>query len=303
MATASLTASPQTLNQLVQVLKNEIAAGRKIIQQTQINMYRNMGRHIHNYGLHGADRAKYGAKIYEHLSRAIGLSVDVLQRSVRVYLEFPISAPARKLTWSHYVNLLALPDPSTRRRFIQKALRENLTSKQLRKEIVQVRRTINIDPNAPIPQLKAVKGRLHTYTVIEAPDGQKYLDCGFDVWHYQPSAKPAAKNDYTYKAKVQNVIDGDTLWVVVDLGFKNFTRQKLRLRGIDCAEIATPEGRRAKRFVQSLIKPEDIVLIRTQKTDDKYGRYLCDIWCGEGEKEIYLNQELLNQRLAVGMRE
>lgn len=295
-------------------------------------MYWNVGKYISDYVLDGKDRAKYGANLYQSLSKDLDISEDTLQRAVRFSREFPISAALRKLTWSHYVTLLSLPDRTDRRKLLQKAINNDLNTRDLQAEINKRRRTTySVSLTAEIPILKAQRGQFHTYTVIEAEDGVKYLDCGFDVWHYQPSVKPAAKNDYTYRARVQSVVDGDTLWVVVDLGFNNFTRQKLRLRGIDCPELEPSAkiskkalekdqlvlraegearttalkypGQAAKRFVQSLLKPKDLVVIRTQKGDDKYGRYLCDIWCGEGEKEVYLNQELLNRRLAVVMRE
>ena len=42
---------------------------------------------------------------------------------------------------------------------------------------------------------------------------------------------------YTYKAKAISVYDGDTVTLVVDLGFKISTEVKLRLEGIDTPEL------------------------------------------------------------------
>ncbi len=45
------------------------------------------------------------------------------------------------------------------------------------------------------------------------------------------------------------LIDGDTVWLDIDCGFRVWTRQKVRLRGIDAPELPTAEGQRAKDFV------------------------------------------------------
>ena len=112
---------------------------------------------------------------------------------------------------------------------------------------------------------------------------------------------------FTYKAKVRKIIDGDTLIARVHLNFRMFLTQKFRLRGIDCPEITTPEGKRAKRFVEERLKGFDCIVIKTHKdTTDKYERYLADIFylsngvdadtiAREGH---YLNQDLLDAGLA-----
>ena len=41
---------------------------------------------------------------------------------------------------------------------------------------------------------------------------------------------------YKYKATVGRVVDGDTVDVVIDLGFKITTNQRIRLEGINTPE-------------------------------------------------------------------
>ena len=102
---------------------------------------------------------------------------------------------------------------------------------------------------------------------------------------------------YTYRAWLDYVIDGDTVVLYVDLGFSTYSRQKLRLRGIDCPETETPEGKKAGAFVEEQLKRSRIITIRTYRKD-KYDRYLADVFLGS--KEVFLNQELLDEKLAVG---
>lgn len=43
-------------------------------------------------------------------------------------------------------------------------------------------------------------------------------------------------NPYIYKAKIINVVDGDTVDATIDVGFKMTTVQRLRLLGINTPE-------------------------------------------------------------------
>lgn len=104
---------------------------------------------------------------------------------------------------------------------------------------------------------------------------------------------------YTYRAFVVRVLDGDTIEVVVDLGFGVRSTQVLRLRGIDCPELVSREGKEAKAFVEKLLPPSTRVLIKTTKSD-KYDRYLADVFIPQkGGSNLYLNNELLQKGLAA----
>jgi endonuclease YncB( thermonuclease family) len=113
---------------------------------------------------------------------------------------------------------------------------------------------------------------------------------------------------FTYKARAGKIIDGDTLYAVMDLRSGIVIEQKLRLRGINCREIDTPEGKRARRFVLERLKDQEWIIVKTYKdTADKYDRYLADIFYLPGERDPqtitlegrFLNQELLDSRLAA----
>ena len=92
---------------------------------------------------------------------------------------------------------------------------------------------------------------------------------------------------YTYKAKAISVYDGDTVTLVVDLGFKISTEVKLRLEGID-----TPELRRARDARDHLRRRLDEGAVRVQTTKKgKYGRWLGVLWVGDSTESI--NDELV----------
>ena len=107
----------------------------------------------------------------------------------------------------------------------------------------------------------------------------------------------APKDLFTYRAYIEKVIDGDTLKVRLDLGFASWKRETLRLRGIDCPELDTPEGRKAKVFVQSCLKDAPSIIVYSSRSD-KYDRYLADIFIPRVKEpdpatDIYLNNLLL----------
>lgn len=87
---------------------------------------------------------------------------------------------------------------------------------------------------------------------------------------------------YHYRASVLNVVDGDTVDLLIDLGLFVKIKRRVRIAGVDCPEMfgqkATPEGGKARQFTLSLLPPGSTVFIRTYLDEgDKYGRLLADI--------------------------
>lgn len=111
---------------------------------------------------------------------------------------------------------------------------------------------------------------------------------------------------YQYKAKVERVVDGDTIDLNIDLGFKIITNQRIRLAGIDTPEIFSSKkdseeyqlGNDAKLFVENrLAANNNEVLIETEKYTGKYGRYIGTITLADSE--ITLNDELVEKGFAL----
>jgi micrococcal nuclease len=53
---------------------------------------------------------------------------------------------------------------------------------------------------------------------------------------------------YEYAAKLNRVIDGDTVVLDIDLGFHVTITEHIRLLRVDCPELNTPEGKLARDF-------------------------------------------------------
>ena len=110
---------------------------------------------------------------------------------------------------------------------------------------------------------------------------------------------------YSYKAKVVKIVDGDTLDVVIDLGFKITTNQRIRLKGINTPETHSVKkdseeyknGMIAKKYVEKRIKENEFeVYLETDKDTGKFGRYIGNIWLDK--KMTLLNKELVDKKLA-----
>lgn len=103
---------------------------------------------------------------------------------------------------------------------------------------------------------------------------------------------------WTYRAKVIRVVDGDTLDVRIDQGFRSWRLERLRLFGIDTPETRgeeREEGLRSKDYVQAWLEERNNdVIIRTSESDS-FGRWLAKVYDEDG---FMLNAELLEKGLA-----
>jgi len=112
---------------------------------------------------------------------------------------------------------------------------------------------------------------------------------------------------YEYFVKeVKNVVDGDTIDVIIDLGFDILFASRVRLAGIDTPESRTTNkaekalGLEAKEYLKKHLKDAKSVVIRTEKMDssEKYGRILGWVYVN-GESES-VNNKMINDGYAWG---
>lgn len=76
-----------------------------------------------------------------------------------------------------------------------------------------------------------------------------------------------------YPAVVADVHDGDTLTLIIDLGFNIAFRSACRCYGINAPELATPEGKTALAYALTLIKPSDSCTVISHGWDKYGGRF------------------------------
>ena len=112
---------------------------------------------------------------------------------------------------------------------------------------------------------------------------------------------------YEYFVKeVKNVVDGDTIDVIIDLGFDILFASRVRLAGIDTPESRTTDkaekalGIEAKEYLKKQLKDAKSVVIRTEKMDssEKYGRILGWVYINSESESI--NNKMINDGYAWG---
>jgi len=319
-------------------------ASARAVSAILVAAYWQIGKRIVEVEQKGKLRADYGSKLLKRLSRDLtqgcgqGFSKTNLEYMRRFYLAYRKTQTSGQLRWSHYQVLSTINGEGERRKYERQTILNDWGVRELREVLARdgVERLFIPDDRdhsgSKGGRLRARRGRLYTYRVLEAGAGGVKLDLGFNVRRSVPvkgrvlvgegelvgslkgargnySFKPsdaASGDQYSYCAVVEKVVDGDTLWVVVDLGFNVEARHKLRLRGINTPELDTKKGVKAKAFVEEALADCDFIIIRSFGTD-KYARYLADIYYlpGEESKEKVveegrlLNQELLDAQLAT----
>jgi len=108
---------------------------------------------------------------------------------------------------------------------------------------------------------------------------------------------------YEYSCEVERVVDGDTVDVVLDLGFDILHKCRVRLYGIDTPESRTrnkdekARGKMATAYLKQAISNGDKVVIQTKLKDSrgKFGRVLGDVVI-DG---LNINQTMVENNYAV----
>ena len=102
---------------------------------------------------------------------------------------------------------------------------------------------------------------------------------------------------YEYAIKqVVKVVDGDTIDIIIDLGFDLTKKERVRLAGIDTPESRTRDleekelGLEAKDFLTRRLEDGMVsgLKVKTEK-DGKYGRMLGWVFCGQTN----INEEMV----------
>ena len=120
---------------------------------------------------------------------------------------------------------------------------------------------------------------------------------------------PSRKSCYNFRVKeVERVIDGDTIDVIIDLGFDLYKKERVRVAGVDTPEKRTKDdeekalGYDATHWLEEkldgAIQGEDDLIIRTELVGGfgKYGRLLG--WLYIGDAEVSLNEQMIKEGYA-----
>ena len=120
---------------------------------------------------------------------------------------------------------------------------------------------------------------------------------------------PSRKSCYNFRVtKIKKVLDGDTIDVVIDLGFDLAKTERVRIAGVDTPEKRTRNleekalGLDATNWLKDklneTIKGEDELVVRTELKGGvgKYGRLLG--WLYVGDSDLSLNEQMITEGYA-----
>ncbi len=106
---------------------------------------------------------------------------------------------------------------------------------------------------------------------------------------------------WEYRARLEEVVDGDTIDLKLDLGFDTYKIIRVRLKGVDTAEIFGVErdsdgyerGMKQKRFVEEFLEADGDwpITFVSMEREGKFGRWLGDM---EVDGEL-LTEALINE--------
>ena len=120
---------------------------------------------------------------------------------------------------------------------------------------------------------------------------------------------PSRKSCYNFRVtEIVKVLDGDTIDVIIDLGFDLYKKERVRIAGVDTPEKRTRDleekalGQDAtdwmKKHLDGAISGEDDLVIRTELDGGvgKYGRLLG--WLYVGDDLVSLNEQMIEEGYA-----
>ena len=120
---------------------------------------------------------------------------------------------------------------------------------------------------------------------------------------------PSRKSCYNFRVvEIARVLDGDTIDVIIDLGFDLYKKERVRVAGVDTPEKRTKDdeekalGYDATHWLEeklaAAIAGEEDLIIRTELVGGvgKYGRLLG--WLYIGDAEVSLNEQMIEEGYA-----
>ena len=113
--------------------------------------------------------------------------------------------------------------------------------------------------------------------------------------------------DFSYRVdKVIKVVDGDTIDVLIDLGFDIKYKSRVRLFGIDTPESRTRDleekkyGLAAKKFLTGMLDDDGGIILKTHKDKTgKFGRILGELWRTTNYADQSINNYMIDKHHAV----
>ena len=110
---------------------------------------------------------------------------------------------------------------------------------------------------------------------------------------------------YIYRAKLERVVDGDTIDALIDVGFDIWVKKRIRYQGIDAWESRTRNLEEKAKGLEAKARNKELIMEVSDKPGyfllrshgvGKYGRVLGEIHIRDAEgNEIMVNEKLVSE--------
>ena len=110
---------------------------------------------------------------------------------------------------------------------------------------------------------------------------------------------------YIYRAKLERVVDGDTIDALIDVGFDIWIKKRIRYSGIDTWESRTRDLAEKAKGLEAKARNKELLMEVSSKPGyfrlksfgvGKYGRVLGEIFIQDSNNNtICINNQLINE--------
>lgn len=284
----------------------------------------------------GKQRAEYGKHLIDNISKKLteqygrGYSSNNLHRMRQFANVYKKTEIDHRLNWSKHRLLVSIKEKKQRQKIQNEAIRLNLSRDQIQHRLKQIKKDPTAEPEERYAQMYRPNGELYlckTRAVKEGSKTEYYLDLGFKVWLSKEQAGlTRPKNNqiiqsnktkqgyilkpyngdkdrhYLYKARLDHVVDGDTIVANIELGFGIQIQQRFRFRNVNAPDLKQESGQAAREYLKRKLRNTKYLLIKTRGRD-KFDRYVSDIFLWDGrtrpdkilKEDDYLNQIMLDR--------
>lgn len=317
----------ELLQQITELYDGFFTIDKRDENEARVQTYWQIGRAILDVekknDVTGQESTRVMGRIGPMLSKKYGRTLcrTNMYNMRRFSMMYPEVKKDSGLSWTHYRTLLSIEDEASRKALEEQAVRESLSQRKLALLVKQVSGFKKTTTPMLEKKLEIQQRAMNVYKVVESSGGTPVLDVGFmtrtpiekgelknpKLATYVTPAdneqgleviKDASVQRFAYGARLERVVNGDTLILELQLHPRVIVQRRFRLRGIRAAEAGTPMGTKATRFVQRRLKRGRELVVHSYATDI-HGGYTADIFYRkEGDRladrdGIHLNRELV----------
>ena len=280
-------ATPNKANShLVDNIRQTLQEARKSIAHsvnaTLVRAYWQVGKHIVEYEQGGAERAKYGKKVINSISKQLvtefgsGFTPTNLRYMRQFYLSFPIyHTLCDKLSWSHCRTLLKVQNNDTMLWYLSECVQENWSVRQLDRQINTLfyermlasrdKETVKKEIQHTEPQTLAPREIIRDPYILDfmgIPQSERFLESDFEqmlISKLQHFLLELGKG-YSFVAR-QKRISFDDKHFYIDLVFYNYMARCFVLIDLKTGELTHQDLGQMQMYVnyytREMINSED----------------------------------------------